>query len=88
MGNEIGSTKKWVEEVFNRKERICESCSNKKVADKERLFTEDKRNDIAVLDTSQTVDKDDNEEREKEDEGSKVDNIEGGSEEMWQFKFR
>ncbi|KAG5583448.1 hypothetical protein H5410_054075 [Solanum commersonii] len=64
-GNEIGSTKKWVEEVFNGKERIGESCSNKKVADKERLITEDKRNDIAVLDTSQTIDKDDNEEREK-----------------------
>ncbi|KAK4721908.1 hypothetical protein R3W88_012141 [Solanum pinnatisectum] len=50
--------------------------------DKEGLRTEDKRNDIAVLDTSQTIDNDDNEEREKEDEGSKVGNIEGGSEEI------
>ncbi|WMV25697.1 hypothetical protein MTR67_019082 [Solanum verrucosum] len=82
MGNEIGSTKKWVEEVFNGKKRIGESCSNKKVADKERLITEDKRNDIAMLNTSQTIDKDDNEEREKKDEGKKVGNIGGGSEEM------
>uniref|UniRef100_M1DJ75 Uncharacterized protein n=1 Tax=Solanum tuberosum TaxID=4113 RepID=M1DJ75_SOLTU len=73
-GTRLDQQKKWVEEVFNGKEGRGESCINKKLADNEGLRTDEKINNIVIV-TSQTVDKDANEEREKKDKGSKVGNI-------------
>ncbi|KAH0665330.1 hypothetical protein KY285_026536 [Solanum tuberosum] len=76
MGNEVGSTKKWVVEVFNEKERTEESDSIKR---KQGGQTGSRKgntiNDIEALDTSLTVDKAYNAEVGREDTGSKVGNI-------------
>ncbi|KAK6777239.1 hypothetical protein RDI58_023956 [Solanum bulbocastanum] len=84
MENEVGSTKKWVVEVFNDKERTEESCS---IKIKQRGPTGSKKgntiNDIEALETSLTVDKAYNAEVGREDKGSKMGNIgEGVPEEL------
>ncbi|KAK6784514.1 hypothetical protein RDI58_017969 [Solanum bulbocastanum] len=77
-GTRLVQQKKWVEEVFNEKERTEESCKIKNKGVQSGSRKGDTINDIKALDTSLTVDKPNNEEVKREDKGSKVGNIEGG----------
>ncbi|KAH0669463.1 hypothetical protein KY285_023625 [Solanum tuberosum] len=86
VGNEVGSTKKWVEEVFREKEKIKESCGIKKKRDQSGSRKGDTVNEVEALDTSLTVDKANNEQVESEDRGSKVGNIGGGVPERMENK--